>query len=364
MSSTAQIERTPNRWVGIWLVIVAVMVFAMVVLGGLTRLTDSGLSITQWRPVTGAIPPLNAEDWAREFELYRQSSEYALQNAGMTMGEFQFIYWWEWGHRFLGRLVGAAFLLPLIFFWLTKRLPGWLAPRLVILFLLGGLQGFIGWWMVASGLVDRVDVSQYRLAVHLGLAMALLAALVWTAADAFQGERPRLRWSGPGLLAAFFMLAVFLQIILGAFVAGLDAGRIYVDWPMMEGRFIPAAYGEMQPFWRDAFENRASVQFHHRLGGYAVALFAVVIITGALRARADADDVRRHAMMLGALTLIQVGLGVVTLMHVSPLALSITHQGVAALLLAAASLFTRRRLMTTRHQPDAARREAVPATPG
>ncbi len=362
MSSAAQIEPKTSRWVGVWLVIVAGMVFAMVVLGGLTRLTDSGLSITEWRPVTGAIPPLSADDWAREFELYRQSSEYALQNAGMTMGEFQFIYWWEWGHRFLGRLVGAAFVLPLVFFWLTKRLPGWLAPRLVILFLLGGLQGFIGWWMVASGLVDRVDVSQYRLAVHLGLAMALLAALAWTAADAFKGERPQLRWSGPGALAAGFMIAIFLQIILGAFVAGLDAGRIYVDWPMMDGRFAPEAYGEMSPFWRDAFENRASVQFHHRLGGYSVALFALVIVVSAWRAGEEGS--RRHVAMLGGLTLVQVALGIVTLIHVSPIALSITHQGVAALLLVAASLFTRRRLMTDRHQQVASRREAVPATPG
>lgn len=353
--------RASDRQVGAWLFTVAAMVFAMVVLGGLTRLTDSGLSITQWDVISGVLPPLSDAAWERAFAAYRETSEYQLQNRGMTLGEFQFIFWWEWAHRLLGRLLGVAFVVPLVVFALRGALRGWMAPALLALLVLGGAQGGIGWWMVTSGLVDRVDVSHYRLAIHLGMAFALLAALVWVALNAWTARpvRPRLSWLAALGLAA--MALIFLQVLLGALVAGLDAGRIHVGWPLYAGgELLPPGYGSMEPFWRDALENRASVQFHHRMVGYLVALDCLTV---AFAARSAGDlATRRLGAALGALALGQAALGVWTLVSVAPLALSAAHQAMAAALFACAAAFSRQASSAQAQAGAPPRREAARAT--
>lgn len=338
-----------RRIVGAWLVGVVGLVFVMIIIGGLTRLTDSGLSITEWKPVTGAIPPLSDAAWQEEFEKYRQIGEYALQNAGMSMAEFQFIYWWEWGHRQLGRFLGLAYALPLFVFWGLGWFPRGLAGRLVLILALGGMQGFIGWWMVHSGVIDpdRTDVSHYRLATHLGLAFVLFGAMVWTAADILMPARAKMPpdrnlvsplW---GVAAGVFAALVFVQIIWGALVAGLDAGRIYTDWPLMGGQFVPQSYGTTGPFWRDGLENPASVQFHHRILGYVLALAVGALGIAMVSFKPLAGPARGWAWAVVAVTAGQVALGIVTLVHAAPLVLSAAHQALAAILFATALLWLR-----------------------
>lgn len=331
MSTSPSFDSAPtSRPVAIWLFAVAALVFLMILVGGATRLTDSGLSITEWKPVTGAIPPLNHAQWLDAFAKYQASGEYKLQNAGMSLAQFQFIYFWEWGHRLLGRLIGLAFALPLVVFWLQKRIPNALKPRLVVLLALGGLQGLVGWWMVASGLVDRVDVLPERLAAHLGLALILFGALIVTALDCLRGRitRPVSPW----LLG--FLALVFTQILLGALVAGNDAGRIYTDWPTMGGALIPHTYWDpARDLWGNLFHNPAMVQFHHRLGGYAV--FIAVLV---MRLRMG-PSVR--ALYMVAIT--QVALGVITLMSTAPLPLSLVHQALAVVLFAKTVTFLHKR---------------------
>ena len=251
--------RDPGRdraLVRAWLIVVALMIVAMVVVGGATRLTHSGLSITEWQPIHGVIPPLNQAEWQEEFAKYQQIPEYQQLNKGMTLAEFQGIFWWEWSHRLLGRLIGVVVLLPLIFFWATGRIEPRLKPRLVALFLLGGLQGAIGWWMVKSGLSVRTDVSQYRLATHLTFAALILAYTVWLARglapSPLSGTRRRLRGVA-GLLVGL----TFLQIFLGGLVAGLDAGLTYNTWPLMDGTLVPSGLFLQSPWWRNLFENVA-----------------------------------------------------------------------------------------------------------
>lgn len=312
-----------SKSVSNWLIVVAIMVIAMILVGGATRLTDSGLSITEWRPVTGAIPPLTETGWLEEFEKYRSSSEYQLQNAGMTLGEFEFIYWWEWGHRFLGRAIGLVFAIPLIVFWVRGMIPAGMKPKLVGLLALGGLQGFVGWWMVASGLVDRVDVSQYRLATHLALAFVILGVTVWLALSARLGSA---RGAAGRLtsLALLFWAAVMLQIVLGAFVAGLDAGRIYTTWPGMEGRIIPDGYLAGLPWYQAIFESHAAVQMHHRWAGYLVAVFAFVAAFAFWKSGDRKLKAASHA--IASMVVIQIALGIATLVNAAPLALSLAHQ--------------------------------------
>lgn len=317
-----------------WLFAIAALVFAMIVVGGLTRLTDSGLSITEWKPVTGALPPISQQAWDAEFAKYQAIPEYALQNRGMSLSEFKALYWWEWGHRLLGRAIGLVFLLPLIGFWVLGRLRRDLAPRLVGIFILGGLQGAVGWWMVASGLVDRVDVSQYRLAAHLGLAFALFALVWWSAFDALEEEPATLAFDRPALIALGFAGLVFAQIILGAFVAGLDAGRVHTTWPLMDGGFAPRDYARLEPFWRNLFENPAAAQLHHRLVGYLVAIAAAALAY---------VERGRLAYAILALVLFQVALGITTLMHAAPLPLSAAHQATAVAVFAAALSLARAR---------------------
>ena len=331
--------RTPpdrSRAVALWLFAVALLVFAMVVVGGATRLTDSGLSITEWKPVTGAIPPLSDAAWAAEFEKYRRIPEYRYVNAGMTLEAFKTIYWWEWAHRFLGRVIGLVFFLPFLFFLLTRRMPKRLVPRAWLLLALGALQGAVGWWMVSSGLSERVDVAPERLTTHLGLALILLALLVWTALEAWTGPRRRpgeRRWFGPALLLTGL---TFVQILLGGLVAGNDAGRVFTDFPLMGGELVPEGYGA-GTLWRTIAHDAASVQLHHRLGAYVLLIAAWLLAFAVWRGRASAP-LKAAAAAVALLVTAQFALGVATLVNAVPLTLGILHQAGAALVLAAVTV--------------------------
>lgn len=313
-----------------WLVFVAAFVCSMILVGGATRLTDSGLSIVEWRPVTGAIPPLTEQGWEQELEKYRQIPEYQLQNRGMSMAEFQFIYWWEWGHRQLGRVLGLVFAVPFFFFLVTERMPKRLQPRLWVLFALGGLQGAIGWWMVSSGLTERLDVSQYRLATHLSMAFIILGLTLWTALELRYGQLKSAVKSSLSPWVAFFWGGVFVQIALGAFVAGLDAGRIYTTWPGFNGQLFPPDYLQGMPFWQAIFESRPAVQFQHRWFAYALVV-AGAVLAWKIWQSPDACF-KRFAIAIPAALTVQVILGIATLMAVAPLWLSLLHQGGAIVL--------------------------------
>jgi heme a synthase len=341
--------------VGVWLVFVSFLVFCMIVVGGATRLTDSGLSITEWAPIRGAIPPLTGEQWAAEFARYRAIPEYIQQNKGMSLADFQFIYWWEWSHRFLGRFVGVAFGVPLLIFLLTKQVKQGLAPWLIAMFALGGLQGAIGWWMVSSGLSgDRLDVAAYRLAVHLSMAFVLMGITAWTALDLL---KPRQKTSGDKALVPWvigFLVVLASQIIMGAFVAGTDAGMVNTDWPTFAGGLYPKDYGVLQPFWHNLVENRSTIQFNHRIGAYVLTLLAAMMWW---RTRASGDaDVRIMGHVVGGLVIAQVVLGIATLTgygiwtppHIKGVVLGIGHQGLGAILFTATLLLLRVTLPSAR----------------
>lgn len=310
------------RPVRIWLLLVALLVAAMVLVGGATRLTESGLSITEWRPVTGTLPPLTQEAWDTEFAKYKQIPQYEQVNRGMSLDEFKTIFYWEWGHRLLGRIIGFAFLLPLLFFWWRGYLSRELAPKLVLLFFLGGLQGFIGWWMVTSGLVDRVSVAPYRLAVHLTFAFFLFAALIWTA----RSLSPKRGEHVPGDVRtgawALYALA-FFQVFFGAVVAGLDAGMSFTTWPLMDGRFIPSSSSlfAIEPVWRNFFENPMTSQFVHRMVAYAL-----LIAAGLHAWQARGTPVAKSAIVLFGLVCAQALIGIMTLIHTVPISLALLHQ--------------------------------------
>ena len=311
-----QRDRMPIR---LWLYAVALLIIAMVLVGGATRLTDSGLSITEWKPIHGVIPPLTNAEWQEEFTKYQQIPEYQILNRGMTLEAFKGIFWWEWTHRFLGRFIGVVFFLPLVFFWATGRIDRSLAPKLLVVFVLGGLQGAIGWWMVASGLSVRTDVSQYRLAVHLTFACFLLAAILWIAV----GLRPRRAAAPPALrtVAAAILVLVFVQIFAGGLVAGLDAGLITQSWPTMDGDLIPSGLFAQEPVWRNLFENPLTVHFDHRLIAYGLFILA---IAHAVQARGT--PYFRRARSLAVLVLVQACLGIATVMTAVPLWLALLHQ--------------------------------------
>lgn len=335
---TSFLRSDRSRPVAVWLLAVAVLVLAMVVVGGATRLTDSGLSITEWKPVTGAIPPMGEEGWRSEFARYQRIPQYQQVNRGMTLEQFKTIYWWEWTHRLLGRLVGAAFAIPFVIFLVRREVPRRLIWRCGALLALGGLQGLVGWWMVASGLAGRTSVAPERLATHLGLALALFVLLIWTALDAEAGS-PRqanpTRWRAGSLV---FLGAVFLQSLLGALVAGADAGLIYNDWPLMGGRLFPETYlGE--GLWATLAHNQASVQLHHRIGGYLLLATALTVAGLAWRDRYLSPDGRAMALAVGGVSLLQAGLGVATLMTGVPLWLGVLHQLGAVALLTVATAF-------------------------
>ncbi len=333
------IDRAPKgarRGIRVWLMIIFALVTLMILVGGATRLTDSGLSITEWKPVTGAIPPLNDADWASEFGKYQASPEFQLQNSQMTVSEFKSIYWWEWGHRQLGRFVGLVWGLGFLYFWLTKGIPvGW-ARRLLGLGVLGGLQGAIGWWMVSSGLTGRVvDVASYRLAIHLGLAFIILGLSAWYIFQMSRKDADLMaaRRGGEAKLMSMttgLMHLAFMQILLGAMVAGIDAGRGYIDWPLMGGQVIPDGMFDYVPWWSNFSENPALVQFIHRLFGYAIFIFAIVVWR---RSRSSGNRKTQAAFnMVMAMVLLQVILGITTVMMAAQLHVALTHQAGAILL--------------------------------
>ena len=314
-----------------WLYVVLLMLVALVLVGGATRLTDSGLSITEWKPIHGVIPPLDDAEWQEEFAKYQQIPEYAQINQGMSLEAFKRIFWWEWVHRFLARGVGVVFALPLVFFWATRRIERGLGPKLVGLLVLGGLQGAVGWWMVASGLVDRVDVSQYRLAIHLTLACLIFAATMVVARGLAPHSEPPADL-GTQRFAGFLLLVVLAQIFLGGLVAGLDAGMSYNDWPLMDGRVIPGDLLVIEPAWRNFFENPKTVQFVHRLGAYTLFMLALWHMI-ATRRRLSGTTHARRALVLFHLVLIQAAIGIAALMMQMPLHWALLHQGFALVVL-------------------------------
>lgn len=323
-------------YVRMWLLCVAALIFCMVIVGGATRLTDSGLSITEWRPLLGAIPPFTEAHWLEAFQKYQQIPEYHLVNKGMSLEEFKFIYWWEWGHRFLGRIIGIAFFLPFAYFAVTGALTLQTALRCGVLFVLGGLQGALGWYMVASGLVERVDVSQYRLAAHLTLATFIYGAILWVAFGLRRTRHaPRRAREWAAMLLAGLVL---LQVAAGGFVAGLDAGFGYNTWPKMDGAFIPNGLLAAQPWWRNLFENALTVQFNHRMIAY---LIAILVAWHAFNVRSNAS------LLLLAAVLLQVMLGIWTLLWAVPLWLGLAHQG-GALVVLAAAVWNLHRLLSTK----------------
>ena len=338
-AQTGMIERGggrgARRGIRAWLIALFALITVMVLVGGMTRLTDSGLSITEWNLVGGSLHPTSAEGWASEFEKYQQSPQYRLMNEGMSLSEFKSIYWWEWGHRQLGRFIGLVWIAGFLFFALTKRVPGGWNGRLLTIGVMIGVQGAVGWWMVHSGLQgEMTSVASYRLATHLGLAFAILALILWcilllgrSEAEVMQARRLReksLFGMGTGL-----MHLAFLQILLGALVAGIDAGRSFVDWPMMAGQFFPPDAFSIEPVWRNLFENPGLVQFMHRIVGYLLVLFAI----GAFfRGRKAAAPSTRNAFMLASgMIVVQMVIGIVTVLNASPLHIAIVHQAGAIL---------------------------------
>jgi cytochrome c oxidase assembly protein subunit 15 len=335
----------PERAIRIWLWIVAAGILAMVVVGGATRLTESGLSITEWKPVTGVLPPLNDSDWSAAFEKYQQIPQYRELFPDMDLARFKTIFAWEWGHRLLGRLIGVIFALPFLWFLARGRIVGSLRWRLAAIFALGALQGFVGWWMVSSGLVHRVEVAQERLAIHLLLASVTFAAVLWTAAgllpnyrDTLGPSAPRLRTEATGLLG----LAV-LQIGLGGLVAGLRAGLVYNTWPMMDGRLIPPLdhLFNLTPWFANFLDNVTMAQFQHRMVAY---LLLALALLHALRAQNCTLGRRaaRRALILAALILVQAGLGITTLLLVVPLWAAMAHQAFAMVVLGIAVIHRRK----------------------
>jgi cytochrome c oxidase assembly protein subunit 15 len=327
---------TPNRrGVGLWLLTVAAMVFAIVLLGGTTRLTHSGLSIVEWQPVTGVLPPLSDTEWQTEFAKYQQFPEYRKLNSDMTLAEFKQIFWVEYAHRLLGRVIGVVFALPFLYFLWAGALDRALVRRLAIILLLGGAQGVLGWFMVESGLADDPAVSHYRLTAHLGLAVILYGAILWTACDLLSVPR-RHGTAGPRRASQLLVGLVFLQILAGGLVAGLHAGLIYNSWPLMDGSLAPLHLFDSQPRWRNPMENIAMVQFDHRMLAYLVLVSAVVICWRAFTAREGDASMRRAVALLLSAIVAQIGLGIATLLLVVPIPLAVLHQAGALVLFTAA----------------------------
>ncbi|WP_417624105.1 COX15/CtaA family protein [Paremcibacter congregatus] len=328
-----------NRQIANWLFFVCAMIFCMVIVGGVTRLTESGLSIVDWRPVAGILPPLSEAAWLKEFEAYKQYPEYQKVNHGMSLDEFKNIFYWEYSHRLLGRLIGIVFFIPFVLFLVKGKVSGSLQPKLWAMLVLGGLQGLLGWWMVKSGLVDHPDVSHYRLTAHLGLAVLIYLYIFWVASGLVMSRCEATRPRPIGPLRVLIGL-IFLQILLGGLVAGLNAGMIYNSWPMMEGRFIPADVYGMTPWYMSAFEDIMTVQFNHRMLAYVITLLGLYVW---YRLRQDNHIVVRIAGYLMLFSLLgQVMLGILTLIHVVPIPLAALHQAGALVTLSAALYALRR----------------------
>jgi len=327
-------EARARRAIAVWLLCCCAAIFVMVVIGGITRLTESGLSMVEWRPVDGFIPPMNQAEWLRVFEMYRQTPEYLQINRGMSLDEFKNIFWWEFIHRVWGRLIGLIFFVPLVVFAVKGRLDRPLGLKLGGILVLGGLQGFVGWWMVTSGLVDRPDVSQYRLALHLGLAILLFCLCLWIALDLLRGPaaggahplRP-FAWTVLGFVAA--------TIAAGAFVAGTNAGLVYNTFPLMGGALVPPDYLHLTPGWLNALENPAAIQFNHRV--LAIGTTLAILLFWWQAHRADLPRRTRSAVRgLVAMAIVQTGLGIATLLLAVPITLAVLHQAGAVILIAKA----------------------------
>lgn len=324
------VKRGARRGIRIWLMILFALVLVMIAVGGLTRLTDSGLSITEWKPLTGALPPMSEAAWMSEFDKYRAIPEYKLQNQGMSLSEFQFIYWWEWGHRQLGRVIGLVWALGFFCFLLTRNIPtGW-TGRLLGIGALGGLQGAVGWWMVSSGLTGTMlDVASYRLATHLGLAFVILGFIAWFIFELKCEERQlmqcrRHRETRLFNLSTALLAFAFVQILLGALVAGIDAGRTYNDWPLMSGGFIPPYPFDLDPIWRNFFENAGLVQFMHRMAGYGLLIFGIVMWRAARRS--PNSGTRGAFTVVLAMMTLQMLLGIFAVLYSAPWYIAIVHQ--------------------------------------
>ena len=356
VSAVGVIERNSqenNRGaIQIWLKILFTLVVVMILVGGLTRLTDSGLSITEWRPITGALPPLSSENWLLEFEKYKQIPEYELQNKGMSLSEFKFIYWWEWGHRQLGRVIGLVWLIGFITFFALRKIPNGWTGSLLFVGILGGLQGAVGWWMVSSGLTGTMlDVASYRLATHLGLAFVILGYLTWFILLLGRSEKILLQ-SRRNMDPKFVSLSTgllhltFLQILVGALVAGIDAGRNYVDWPLMAGGFLPPDPFELSPWWRNFFEDDGLVQFMHRMIGYTLFLFCLFAWR---RSRSSGNSTLKFSFnVILAIAFFQMVLGISTVMYSAPWEIAIIHQFGAILLW----IFVIRARFVTKYPPS------------
>jgi len=328
-------KRGARRGIRIWLGILFLLVVTMIAVGGLTRLTDSGLSITEWKPVTGAIPPMNEADWQEEFVKYQEIPEYKLQNMHMTLDEFKTIYWWEWGHRQLGRVIGLVWFLGFVGFAVARAIPAGWTGRLVLIGGLGGLQGAVGWWMVSSGLTGTMlDVASYRLATHLGLAFVILGFIAWYIFQLGREERDlmqarRLREAKLWGISTGWLHLAFVQILLGALVAGIDAGQSFTDWPLMGGQVVPPEAFDLTPVWRNFFENPGLVQFIHRCVAYLLFGFTIMAL---LKGRKSANASTRAAFTAAAIAVFgQVCLGVYVLFSGVQAHVALTHQIIAVL---------------------------------
>jgi cytochrome c oxidase assembly protein subunit 15 len=335
-AAPAQAEGRHHKPLRVWLGCLAILIVAMIVVGGATRLTDSGLSITEWKPIMGAVPPLSQGDWQTAFDAYQKIPEYTELRRGMSLDEFKTIFWWEWTHRFLGRFIGVAFFVPFIGFWLAGYIPRALLPRLVGLFALGAFQGAVGWYMVKSGLVDRTDVSQYRLAAHLGIAVAILGYTLWLLFDL--GGRAgggKSAWHAPARVGALVLALIYLQILAGALVAGIDAGLGFNTWPQINGAFVPDGLGALTPWYLNLFENPLTVQFDHRTLAYTVLLAALAQALW-LALRPGSGTLAASALFVACLAVLQATLGVWTLLLAVPISLGLAHQLGAMAVFAAA----------------------------
>ncbi len=328
-----------RRALRLWLGALAALIIAMILIGGATRLTDSGLSITEWQPILGAIPPLNEADWQKAFAAYQKIPEYTELKRGMSLDAFKTIYWWEWAHRLLGRLIGVAFFVPFVVFWIAGYIPRPLLPKLIGLFLLGGLQGAVGWYMVKSGLVERTDVSQYRLAAHFGIALLILGYTLWLL---FGLGRERLpartvphARSAVWVVRRLVLGLIVGQMLAGALVAGLDAGMGFNTWPLINGAFVPSGLGEASPWYLNPFENPLTVQFDHRMLGYAVVTASIAQALW-LAVRGASQTLIGSALTLGLFAILQATLGVWTLLLAVPIVLGLAHQAGAIAVFAAA----------------------------
>jgi cytochrome c oxidase assembly protein subunit 15 len=328
---------TNNKHIAIWLLVCCATIFAMIVLGGVTRLTGSGLSMVQWEPIMGVLPPLNQSEWEETFRLYQQFPEYKLKNFAMSLGEFKSIFWFEYSHRLLGRSIGIIFLLPFLFFLVKGKINGALTPKLIAMFVLGGLQGLMGWYMVKSGLVNDTHVSQYRLTSHLALAVIIYAYMLWVALDLlFPGvadapDKDRLRL---GRFSIIISIIIFITLLSGGFVAGTRAGFAFNTFPLMDGRLIPAGLFELSPLWRNFFENIVTVQFDHRLLATVLFLAIPTFCWLAIKSKPE-PRLRTGVYLLLAALALQLTLGISTLLLVVPVVLAAAHQAGAVLLLTA-----------------------------